>query len=134
MNSLSFKNILISATFIWSIGLLGLIGSYFFSLIPDAAQQSNWLQSLVLIPAALIGAHIYYRKGLEANGFLLGIATFLVMIGLDTFIKIPFFLLPHGTGWVKYFTDLNYWLLGVEVVTVMAAYWQIERAVQRSRA
>lgn len=133
MKSLSFKNVLISATFIWSMGLLGLIGSYFFSLIPDAAQQSNWLQSLVLIPAVLIGAHLYYRKGLEANGFLLGIATFLVMIGLDIFIKIPLFLLPYGISWVKYFTDLNYWLLGIEVVTVMAAYWQIEQAVQRSR-
>ena len=115
------------------MGLLGLIGSYFFSLIPDAAQQSNWLQSIFLIPAALIGAHIYYRKGLDANGFLLGITTFLVMIALDTFIKVPLFLLSYGINWVKYFTDFNYWLLGVEVVTVIAAYWQIERAIQHSR-
>ncbi len=134
MYPLPFKDIFISATFIWSIGLLGLIGSYFFSVIPDATEQSVWLQSIVLIPAALIGAHLYYRKGLNTNGFILGTAILLVMIGLDAFFKVPFFLMPYGTSWVQYFTDFNYWLLGIEVVTVVAAYWQIEQAVHRTQA
>lgn len=133
MNSLSVKNVFISAIFIWSMGLLAMIGSYFFTLIPDASQQSYWMQSLALVPAAFIGAHMYYRKGLEANGFLLGILTFLVMIGLDAFIKIPLFLSTQGISWVKHLSDLNYWLLGVEVITLVAAYWQIERAIQPSK-
>ncbi|MEM6879389.1 MAG: hypothetical protein AAF544_12560 [Bacteroidota bacterium] len=131
MTSLSFKNVLISALFIWSIGLMSLIGSYFFSLIPNVAQQSIWLQSIALIPAALVGAHLYYRRGMTANGFLLGASIMLVMIGLDIILKVPAFLLPYGIGWGAYFSDFNYWLLGIEVVTVVAAYWQIERAVQK---
>ena len=134
MYSLSFKNVFISAIFIWSMGLLGLIGSPFFSVIPNAAQQSIWLQSIVFVPTALIGAHLYYRKGLSTNGFILGTAILLVMFGLDIFFKVPFFLMPYGISWVQYFMDFNYWLLAIEVVTVVAAYWQIERAVQRTQS
>jgi len=134
MNSRTFKHVIISAVFIWSMGLLGLIGSYFFSLIPDAAQQSIWVQSLVFIPAALIGAHIFYRKGFDLNGFLLGMTVLLVMIVLDVVIKVPLFLMPHGVTYVQHFLDFNYWLLGVEVVTVVAAYWQIEQSVNRTQS
>jgi hypothetical protein len=99
----------------------------------DSDLQANWVLSIFLIPAALLGTHIYYRKGHQTNGFVLGIFMFMIAMILDVLITVPFFIMPYGGSYKSFFIDLSFWLIAVEYISVVAAYWQIERAVERTR-
>ena len=131
MKNINKKSVIISALIVYAIGITAFVGSYFFPVMSDPDLQANWVQSLIMIPAAALGAHIYYRKGHSANGFVLGILMFLVAMILDAIITVPFFIIPYGGDYVSFFTDSGFWLIAVEYISVVAAYWQIEKAVQQ---
>ena len=131
---MNFKSVIISAIIVWTIGITAFVASYFVPVMTDPDLQANWVLSLVLIPAVLIGAHIYYRKGYNTNGFKLGVAMFTVTIFLDGLITVPFFIMPYGGNYITFFTDPGFWLIAVEYVSVVAAYRQIEKVVTASRS
>ena len=93
---MNIKSIIISAAIVWAIGIIAFVGSYFVPVMSDPDLQANWVLSLVLIPSATLGAHIYYRKGHKTNGFVLGTSMFLVTMTLDAIITVPFFIMPYG--------------------------------------
>ena len=125
------KSIIISALIVWTLGVTAFVASYFVPVMPDPDLQANWVLSLVLIPLAALGAHIYYRKGYNTNGFVLGASMFLITMILDAIITVPLFIMPYGGNYISFFMDLGFWLLAVEYISVVAAYWQIEKAVKR---
>ena len=133
MKKINFKSVIISATIVWVLGVLAFVASYFFPIIEDPDLQANWVLSIALIPAAFLGAHIYYRKGHKTNGFLLGISMLLVAMLLDAIFTVPFIIMPYGGNYISFFTDPGFWLIAVELISVVAAYWQIERAVEKTR-
>ena len=133
MKNIHFKSATISALIVYVIGVLSFIASYIFPVMPDADLQANWVLSIVLIPAAMLGAHIYYRKGHQTNGFVLGVVMFLIAIILDAIITVPYLIIPLGGSYTSFFGDPGFWLIAVEYISVVAAYWQIERAVKRTR-
>ena len=133
MKNIQIKNIFISAVIVWTIGLTAFVASYFVPLMSDADLQANWVLSLTLIPSAALGAHIYYRNGHKTNGFVLGASMFLVTMILDALITVPVFIVPYGGDHISFFTNLGFWLIAAEYVSVVAAYWQIEKAVKSTR-
>ena len=134
MKTRAIKSAIISALLVWTLGILAFTASYFFPVLADADLQANWVLSLALIPAATLGAHIYYGKGHRTNGFLLGAAMLVVVILMDAMVTVPFFIIPYGGSYTRFFLDPHFWLIAVELVSVVAAYWQIERAVRRTSA
>ena len=58
---------------------------------------------------------------------------FLVAMVLDALITVPFLIMPYGGTYFSFFSDPGFWLIAVEYISVVAAYWQIEKAVERSR-
>ena len=133
MKNIHIKSVLISAAIVWTLGVTAFVASYFVPIISDPDLQANWVLSLVLIPSASLGAHIYYRKGHQTNGFVLGVYMFFVAMILDALITVPVFIMPYGGNHISFFTDPGFWLIGVEIVSVVAAYWQIEQAVKSTR-
>jgi hypothetical protein len=133
MKNIQIKSIFISAVIVWTIGVTAFVASYFVPLMSDADLQANWVLSLTLIPSAALGAHIYYRNGHKTNGFVLGSSMFLVTMILDALITVPVFIVPYGGNHISFFTNLGFWLIAVEYVSVVAAYWQIEKAVKSTR-
>ena len=133
MKNIQIKSIFISAVIVWTIGVTAFVASYFVPLMSDADLQANWVLSLTLIPSAALGAHIYYRNGHKTNGFVLGASMFLVTMILDALITVPVFIVPYGGDHISFFTNLGFWLIAVEYVSVVAAYWQIEKAVKSTR-
>lgn len=134
MKNIHIKSTLFSAAIVWTLGVTAFVASYFVPVMPDPDLQANWVLSFALIPSASLGAHIYYRKGYKTNGFVLGAAMFLVVMILDALITVPVFIMPYGGNHISFFTDPGFWLLAVEYVSVVAAYWQIEKAVKSTRA
>ena len=133
MKKIHIKSTIISAVIVWVLGVIAFVASYFVPVMSDPDLQANWALSLVLIPSALLGAHVYYRKGHKTNGFVLGVAMFAVTILLDALITVPFFIMPYGGNHISFFTDPGFWLIAVEYVSVVAAYWQIEKVVKLTR-
>lgn len=122
MKSIHIKPTLISAMIIWTLGVTAYSLSYLFTVMPDPDLQANWVLSLALIPIVAFGAHIYYRRGLQTNGFVLGAAMFVVAMFLDAIITVPVFVIPHGGNHFTFFTDPGFWLLAVEYILVVAVY------------
>jgi hypothetical protein len=133
MKNIQIKSIFISAVIVWTIGVTAFVASYFVPLMSDADLQANWVLSLTLIPSAALGAHIYYRNGHKTNGFVLGASMFLVTMILDALITVPVLIVPYGGDHISFFTNLGFWLIAAEYVSVVAAYWQIEKAVKSTR-
>ncbi|MEX0288764.1 MAG: DUF5367 family protein [Flavobacteriaceae bacterium] len=134
MKSIHIKSVLVSAVIVWALGVSTFVASYFVPVLSDPDLQANWVLSLALIPSASLGAHIYYRKGHNTNGFVLGVSMFLVAILLDALITVPVLIMPYGGNHLSFFTDPGFWLIAVEYISVVAAYWQIEKAVKSARA
>ncbi len=133
MKNINIRSAIISAVIIWTLAVIAFVASYLVPILSDPDLQANWVLSIALIPSALIGAHIYYRKGHKTNGFVLGTSMFLVAMLLDALITVPVFIMPYGGNHISFFTDPGFWLIGVEFVSVVAAYWQIEKAVKSTR-
>ena len=131
MKNLNIKSAVISAAIIWALGVTAFAVSYLVPVMSDPDLQANWVLSISLIPAAALGAHIYYRKGHQTNGFYLGALMFLVAMILDALITVPVLIMPYGGNHFTFFTDAGFWLIAVEFVSVVAAYWQIERAINK---
>lgn len=131
---INFKSVIISAIIVWILGVTAFVSSYFVPVMEDPDLQANWVLSLVLIPATLLGAHLYYRKGYKTNGFKLGLAMFAVTFCLDAIFTVPFLIMPYGGNYITFFTDSGFWLLAAEYISVVAAYWQIERVVISTRS
>ena len=72
MKNLDIKSAIISASIVWTLAVIAFVASYLVPVMSDPDVQANWVLSIALIPSALLGAHIYYRKGHKTNGFLLG--------------------------------------------------------------
>lgn len=130
---MNIKSVIISAIIVQVLAVSAFVASFFVPIMSDPQMQANWVLSVALIPAATLGAHVYYRKGHQTNGFALGAAMFLVAIMLDALFTVPVFVIPAGGSYKEFFTDLAFWLIGIEYISVVAAYWQIEKAVKATQ-
>lgn len=133
MKEINIKSVIVSASIVWTLAVIAFVASYFLPVMSDPDLQANWVLSVALIPSALIGAHIYYRKGHKTNGFILGASMFLVAMIFDAIITVPFLIIPYGGNYMTFFTDPGFWLIAVEYVSVVAGYWQLEKALKWKR-
>ena len=129
MKSLNIQRATLSALIVWTLGVTAFVISYFIPVMEDPDAQANWVLSIALIPATILGARFYYQKGGYTNGFLVGTYMFLVTIGLDACITVPVFILPAGGSHLSFFGDPGFWLIGLEYIAVVAAYWTIQYKV-----
>lgn len=129
MKNLNVRRAIWAAVLVYLIGISVFVGSYYWPILPDPDLQANWALSLALIPAAIFGAFVYYRNGDRTNGWVLGIAMFLVAMVLDATITVPLFIIPNGGDHITFFTDPGFWLIAVEYVTVVAAYQKIRTTI-----
>lgn len=134
MKNLHVKNAAISALVIYVLGVSAFIASHFVSVMSDPEAQANLVLMIAIIPAAVFGAFLYYRRGHVTNGILLGAFLFLLTIVLDALITVPLFVIPAGGDHLTFFSDPGFWLIGLEYVLVVTAYWQVHKAIQAKRA
>jgi hypothetical protein len=129
MKIINIKSAVISAGTVWILGVIAYVASWSLPVMPDPDLQANWVLAIAIIPGALIGAHMYYRKGHKTNGFVLGVSMFLLAMILDAAITVPLLIMPYGGDYTTFFTYPGFWLIAVEYVVVVALYWKIREAV-----
>ena len=121
------KSVIISSLLVWLLGLIAYSVSHFIPIMDDSELQANWVLAIAVIPLAGLGAHLYYRKGHQTDGFKLGIAMFLVAMLLDALITVPVFVIPDGGNHLSFFTDLGFWIIALEYIGVVVVYWKFGR-------
>ena len=119
MKSLNIKHAIISSLVVYLIGITSYIVSYFIPLLDDKDLQANLVLMIAIIPAVLIGANLYYRRGYSTKGLLLGTVMFLGAMILDALITVPFFIIPYGGSYLSFFGDPGFWLIAIEYVAVI---------------
>jgi len=126
MKNLNVKHAAISSIIVYILGILAFVGSYFIPIMNDPELQANLVLAIAILPAAYLGAHIYYKKRHSTHGFVLGIAMFSAAIILDAAITVPLFIIPNGGSHLSFFGDPGFWLIGLEYILAVMAYWRFK--------
>ena len=133
MKELGIKRALLSAIIIWTVGVAAFVTSYYIPVIDDPDAQANWVLTLTLIPATILGARFYYLKKFRTNGFVLGAFMFFITMILDALITVPVFIMPFGGNHLSFFGDPGFWLIGMEYISLITIYWMIQKAIRSTR-
>ncbi len=136
MKTLNLIHAGISSLVVYTIGILAFVGSYFVPLMQDPDLQANFVLMVVLAPAAFVGAYLYYRRGHDTHGGLVGATMFTGAIVLDALITVPVFIIPNGGTYRTFFGDPGFWLIGLEYVAVVIIYgqWRVRQEPVREVA
>lgn len=126
MKNLNIKRTIVSSIIVYILLIPVFIGSYYVPILEDPDLQANLALMMAMLPAAYFAAHIYYRKGLKTSGYVLGCFMFLMAIVLDSIITVPVFIIPLGGDHLSFFSDISFWLIGLEYMTIIVAYWQLK--------
>ncbi|MCB0283583.1 MAG: DUF5367 family protein [Calditrichaeota bacterium] len=128
MRNLNIKHAIFSAVVVYALGILAFVGSYFAPIMENPDLQANIVLTAAIIPAAYLGARLYYRRGYPTHGLALGVVMFSSAILLDAIITVPAFIIPNGGNHFTFFADPGFWLIGLEYVAIVALYWQLKVA------
>ncbi|MTI41666.1 DUF5367 family protein [Fulvivirga lutimaris] len=126
MKNLNIKRAIISSIIVYVLLIPVFIGSFYVPILKDPDLQANLALMAAMLPAAYFAAHFYYRKGPKTNGLILGCFMFLMAIILDAVITVPVFIIPLGGDHLSFFSDISFWLIGLEYIAVIAGYWRFK--------
>ncbi len=119
-----------SCLLVYALGIIAFVGSYFVPIMENPDLQANIVLMGAIIPAAYLGAYMYYRRGNTTHGLVLGSVLFSSAIILDAAITVPVFILPNGGNYFTFFGDPGFWLIGFEYVVIVSTYWKFKVAKQ----
>lgn len=123
---MNIKRAMFSAIIVWALGVSAFVGSYLINWMENPELQANLVLTVALIPSAILGAFLYYRKRENTNGFKLGITMFIISMILDAALTVPLLVIPAGGSHLSFFTDPGFWLIAVEYILVVGLYWRLK--------
>lgn len=118
-----FARLFVSAAIVWLLELVVYLGSYAVSTSLSPALQANIALCIAAPLFIWLAAIYYYSSGLRTVGFMAGIGIFVIAGSFDAIITVPVFILPEGGTYEEFFTDPWFWVIGIEFVSVVTAYW-----------
>ncbi len=116
---------------IWIIGVCVFTLSSYITILEDTELQANMLLFISVMPLAWFGTKQYYKKDTITHGYWVGQSFFLTATVLDALITVPFFIIPNGGSYHQFFTDLGFWLIGFEMITIAVLYWYIKAEINK---
>lgn len=111
---------------IWILGVSTYALSFYLPIMDDKEQQANAVLFMAVIPLVWVGSWMYYKKGGNMNGWKFGQILFLTSVTMDALVTVPFLIIPNGGSYYTFFTDLGFWLIALEFMTVTLLYWYIK--------
>lgn len=116
---------------IWVIGVSVFTLSTYIPILEDAEQQATMLLSISVIPLVWFGAKQYYKNDMRTHGYWVGQTFFLTATALDALITVPVFVIPNGGSYYEFFTDLGFWLIGLEFLAITVLYWFVKISIKK---
>lgn len=119
---------------IWIVGVSVYNVSFFIPILENAAQQANSVLFIVVMPLVWLGTGRYYKKDISTRGYWVGLTFFLMAAALDALVTVPLFIIPHGGSHYEFFTDLGFWIIGLEFMAIATLYWYVKVYTKRNAA
>jgi len=110
-------------TIIWALGVSAFTLSFFVPILENLEQQANLVLFVTVIPLVWFGTKVYYKKDQTTQGYWIGLTFFLVAATLDAIITVPLLVIPNGGNHYEFFTDLGFWLIGLEFIAISVLCW-----------
>lgn len=107
---------------IWFLGVSAFTLSFFVPLLKDAELQANLVLFLAVIPLVWLGTKIYFLKEVNTKGYWIGLTFFIVAAVLDALITVPYLVIPDGGSYMEFYTDPEFWLIGLLFIIVATLY------------
>ncbi|TRX61705.1 hypothetical protein FNH22_02690 [Fulvivirga sp. M361] len=117
---------ILSGTLVWLLGVGIFTLSDFVVVLPDATLQQNGALSIFLIPFAILGSAIYYKKGHTTHGLIVGAIMVITALVLDAMLTIPFVIIPNGGSYSSFFSSTFTWIIALEYMMIVFFYWVIK--------
>ena len=108
---------------IWALGVSFYSLSFLVDILDDPQQQANMVLFLTVMPLVWVGSMLYHKEDRKTHGYFVGQTFFLVAAALDALITVPFLVIPNGGSYYDFFTDLGFWLIGLEFIATATLYW-----------
>lgn len=119
---------IIIAVGIWVLGVTAYSLSYDFPMLNDPDLQSNLVLAIVLIPLAILGSKLYYKKpSADVKPFKVAVMMFLTLASLDALFTVPFLMKPVGLSYADFFLDYSFWLIALEFLAVSTITGNLEQ-------
>ncbi|UJH66441.1 DUF5367 family protein [Allomuricauda sp. SCSIO 65647] len=116
---------------IWFLGVLSFSISFYIPVMENTEQQANLILFIAIVPIVWLGSSLYYGKGIDTHGLKTGITFFFIAAALDALITVPMLVIPYGGSHYEFFTDIGFWLIGLEFVSTTVLYWYFK--IKRTR-
>jgi len=110
---------------IWVLAVTCYTLSFYFQIMENPEQQANLVLFFAIMPLAWIGSHNYYKKDKKTHGYFVGQVFLLVAAFLDAVITVPLFIIPNGGNHFTFFTDLEFWIIALELLGLAVLYYYI---------
>ncbi len=116
------KAILVGA-FVWLFVFSAFTALSYIPGIRDSEVQQGLIVAVFLIPFAYLGASIFYKNGVEANGLVVGLIMVTTALILDAFITVPFTIIPLGGSYLSFYSSPILWILVSLNIGTIYFYW-----------
>jgi hypothetical protein len=120
------KRIIGIGMIIWIIGVSLFTLSFYIPLLEDAEKQANALLFISVPLLVWFGAKQYFKNGSNTSGYAVGLGFFLTSMTLDALITVPVLIIPNGGSYQQFFTDIGFWLIGLEFLVVTILYRRVQ--------
>ena len=127
---MNLKRAIIAAVMVWILVIVFYTASFSVKILGNAELQANLVLCLALIPSARAGASYYYKRGDQANGFLLGLVMVIIAMLLDSLITVPVFVIPNGGSHLTFFSDPGFWVIALEYLIIVVIYSNVKKDPQ----
>ena len=118
--------VIVSGVLIWALIFIAFTLMSFIPLIKESELQQNLILYILLVPIVFLGATFYYKKGSKTNGFFVGVVMTIIGLIIDTFITVPFVIIPqHGT-YSSFFINPLLWITSIEFILIVYFYWKMK--------
>ena len=111
---------------IWLLGVMAFSFSFYVPLMDDVELQANLTLFFAVIPIVWYGNMLYHLNDNKTHGFKVGLTFFLTAAVLDALITVPILIIPFGGSYYEFFTDIGFWCIGLEFITVSMGYWYLK--------
>jgi len=109
------KNVfsILCAILVWMFGITLYLLSYYIPVLENTELQSNIVLALGIVPSAVLGTYLFYRKHHKSPS-ILALTFVSVAILLDALLTVPVFIIPNGGSYSDFFSDSMFYTIIVE--------------------
>jgi hypothetical protein len=113
-------------TMVWALIFLTFAILGFAPTIKDSLNLQVLVVGILIVPYAIFGASVFYKKGNKENGVTVGVIMALTALILDGLITVPLIEIPKGGSYQSFYSFPLLWLLVTINIATVYFYWKLK--------